>query len=282
MKFNSVTVIGLGLIGGSICRAIKEYRASTEVIGIDADKEVLDFAVNNGIIDRGSSDYDIAIDSEIVVIATYVDTIPETFEKIVPSLNKGTVVTDTGSVKSNLVNKIDGLLNANVHFVGSHPIAGTQFSGIKSSDAELFKGKDIVITPTEKSKEAAIKSVTAFWGSLGGRVINLDPATHDKIFAYVSHLPHVVAYSLINSVASSNIADDIFNFSGGGLKDYTRIAASSPEMWKTIFMENKDSILESIEKFKKNIEKAESAIKNEDLNELNNILEHAQKLKLSE
>ncbi|MGI9554166.1 MAG: prephenate dehydrogenase, partial [Thermodesulfobacteriota bacterium] len=132
MIFKSVTVIGLGLIGGSVCRAIKKYNKSTEVIGIDADKEVLDFAVNNGIVDGGSSDQSFAVDSELVVIATYVDRISETFEKIAPSLRKGTVVTDTGSVKSSIVHKIDGLLNYKVRFVGSHPIAGTQFSGIKN------------------------------------------------------------------------------------------------------------------------------------------------------
>jgi len=281
MKFNTVSVIGLGLIGGSVCRAIKKFGTSSEVVGIESDSEVLEFAIKEGVVDKGSSDLSMVSGSDVVVVATYVDMIYETIEKLVPYLNNGCLVTDVGSVKSEIVGKISNLLTGEISYIGSHPIAGKEHSGIKNSDADLFTGNKVIITPTEISEETAIKKLTSFWSSLGGNVVSLDPYTHDKIFAYVSHLPHVVAYSLINTVASADAADDIFSFSGGGLQDYTRIAASSPEMWKSIFLQNRDSILESIKTFKLNLEKAESAIKNEDLNELQVILEGAQKLKLS-
>ena len=282
MKFDSVTAIGLGLVGGSVCKAIKKFGTSREVVGIDSDREVLEFAIKKGIVDKGSVDVDESIDSEFVVIATYVDQIFETVEKIVPNLKTGCVITDVGSVKSSIVTKIDSLLTDEVHFVGSHPVAGREHSGIENSDADLFNGNSIIVTPTEKSGDTAVERVTSFWHSLGGTVLSLDPKTHDKIFAYVSHLPHLVAYSLVNSVASADIVDDIFSYSGGGLKDYTRVAASSPEMWKTIFFRNKDYILESTKTFKMSVEKIESAIKNEDINELMCVLENAQRLKLLE
>ena len=282
MKFDSVTVIGLGLIGGSVCRAIKKSDAAGEVVGIDSDEEVLKFAVDNGIVDKGSSGLENIIDSELVVIATYVDKITETVEKILPGLKKGCVITDVGSVKSEVVSRIESIMADDKYFIGSHPIAGAEYSGIENSDADLFNGKNIIVTPTEKSVESALNKVTSFWESIGGEVISLDPETHDRVFASVSHLPHLVAYSLVNSVGSSDVVENIFSYSGGGLKDYTRIAASSPEMWRTIFMQNREFILESIKNFKINIEKAESAIKDEDLNELIKILENAHKLKLSE
>ena len=282
MKFDSVTVIGLGLIGGSVCRAIKKSDAAVEVVGIDSDEEVLKFAVDNGIVDRGSSVLENIVDSELVVIATYVDKITETVQEIFPSLNKGCVITDVGSVKSEVVSKIEGIVPAGIYFVGSHPIAGSECSGIENSDADLFNGKNVIVTPTEKSEKHALDKVTSFWASIGGKVISLDPETHDRVFAYVSHLPHLVAYSLVNSVGSSDIVENIFSYSGGGLKDFTRISASSPEMWKTIFLQNKEYILESIKNFKLNIEKTESAIRNDDLNELMKLLENAHELKSSE
>ena len=282
MKYGCVAVAGLGLIGGSVCRAIKKSGVSEVIFGIDTDKETLEFALKNRIIDRGSTELDKVVDPEFVVVATYVEIIPETVEKIIPQLSKGCVITDVGSVKSNIVSKVEGIIPENIYFVGSHPVAGTESSGIECSDAEIFSGKKVIVTPTERTAGHALDEVGSFWESIGCGVISLDPKTHDKVFAYVSHLPHAVAYSLINAVGSANVVDDIFSYSGGGLKDYTRIAASSPGMWKTIFLENKDSILESIKVFKGNLEKAESAIRNENLNELTDILEQAQKLKLTE
>ena len=282
MKYKSVTVIGLGLIGGSVCRAIKKFEASEVVTGIDKSSEVIEFALKNGIVDKAGTELDKAIDSEVVVIATYVDRISDTVEKIIPNLKKGCLITDVGSVKSSIVNRVESIIPDDIYFIGSHPIAGNESSGIENSDPDLFKDKIVVVTPTGNSNDELLSKTKSFWESIGGRVLSLDPGTHDRVFAYVSHLPHAVAYSLVNAVGSTDFVDNILSYSGGGLKDYTRIAASSPEMWKTIFIENKEPVLESIKTFKENLEKTESAIKNDDLNELMNILKQAQKLKFTE
>ncbi len=280
MKFDSVTVVGIGLIGGSVCRAIKKFGVSREVVGIDPDEETLKFAAEEGIVDRALITPTGVIDSDLVIVATYVDVTADVIRKLLPNMKEGCVITDVGSVKSDVVSRVSDIMNDRASFVGSHPITGKEHSGIKSSDPDLFSGNKVIITPTNKSDEAAVKKVTDFWTSLGAKVVRLTPEFHDRVFAYVSHLPHLVAYSLVNSVDSTNI-DGIFSYSGGGLKDYTRVSVSSPEMWKTIFLQNKRFLLESVGTFKASVEKLESAIENEDVDELMKILENARKTKLS-
>jgi len=281
MSVNKITVIGLGLIGGSLCRAIKKYGAANEIIGFDMDAGVRSYAEQNGIIDSCLENLKQNNDSQLVIVATYVDKISETVKEILPYLEKGCVITDVGSVKTPVMKSVESFINNDFHFVGSHPIAGSEKSGIKNSDPDLFNGSNTIVTPTDKSSKESIEKVSTFWSAVGSNVLIMNPELHDNIFAYVSHLPHVVAYTLINTVSSSDI-ENIFSFSGGGLKDYTRIAYSSPEMWKTIFMQNKNSVLESIKNFKKNLELIESAIEGDDLNKLQNLLENAQKNKSSE
>jgi len=281
MSVDKITVIGLGLIGGSLCRAIKKYGAANEIIGFDMDAGVRSYAEQNGIVDSCLENLKQNNDSQLVIVATYVDKISETVKEILPYLEKGCVITDVGSVKTPVMKSVESFINNDFHFVGSHPIAGSEKSGIKNSDPDLFNGSNTIVTPTDKSSKESIEKVSTFWSAVGSNVLIMNPELHDNIFAYVSHLPHVVAYTLINTVSSSDI-ENIFSFSGGGLKDYTRIAYSSPEMWKTIFMQNKNSVLESIKNFKKNLELIESAIEGDDLNKLQNLLENAQKNKSSE
>jgi len=281
MSVDKITVIGLGLIGGSLCRAIKKYGAANEIIGFDMDAGVRSYAEQNGIVDSCLENLKQNNDSQLVIVATYVDKISETVKEILPYLEKGCVITDVGSVKTPVMKSVESFINNDFHFVGSHPIAGSEKPGIKNSDPDLFNGSNTIVTPTDKSSKESIEKVSTFWSAIGSNVLIMNPELHDNIFAYVSHLPHVVAYTLINTVSGSDIKN-IFSFSGGGLKDYTRIAYSSPEMWKTIFMQNKNSVLESIKNFKKNLELIESAIEGDDLNKLQNLLENAQKNKSSE
>lgn len=281
MSVDKITVIGLGLIGGSLCRAIKKYGAAKEIIGFDIDAEVRSYAEQNGIVDNCLENLKQNNDSQLVIVATYVDKISETVKEILPYLDKGCVITDVGSVKAPVIKSVESFINNDFHFVGSHPIAGSEKPGIKNSDPDLFNGSNTIVTPTDKSSKESVEKVSAFWSAVGSNVLTMNPELHDNIFAYVSHLPHVAAYTLMNTVSSSDI-ENIFSFSGGGLKDYTRIASSSPEMWKTIFMQNKESVLESIKNFKNNLELIESAIERDDLNKLQSLLENAQKNKLSE
>ena len=283
MVFRSVSIIGLGLIGGSIATALKSFGTAQEVVGIDIDSEVVDYAIKNNVVDKGflPSD-DLQIDSEMVVVATYVDQIADTIRTVIPHLKEGTVITDVGSVKSKIVNQFDIIFDKDIYFVGSHPIAGTEHSGVKFSDPNLFKDKKTVVTPSPNTDLLALEKVIGFWESIGSSVIQVDPATHDLIFAYVSHLPHVIAYTLMNCVSKVDGVENIIEYSGGGLRDYTRIAASSPEMWTSIFSQNRESILKAIEGLRINLNEMEEAIKSGDKHKLLSLLVTANELKKSE
>jgi len=281
MIVDKMTVIGLGLIGGSICSAVKKYGLAGEVVGFDTDSGAREYAEKNGFVDSCLANLNQKNDSGLVVVATYVDRIAETVREIAPYLNKGCIITDVGSVKLDVVESVESFLDSDLIFIGSHPIAGSEKPGIENSDPNLFKSCNAIITPSENTDEEFIDFISNFWRAIGSDVVRMDPALHDRIFAYVSHLPHVAAYTLVNTLSSSDI-ENIFSYSGGGLKDYTRIASSSPEMWKTIFMQNKESLLECIRNFKNNLELIESAIEEENLNNLQAILEKAQKNKLSQ
>ena len=282
MKFNKVAVIGLGLIGGSIASGLKASGNVKEVIGIDNDNKTIEYGVSNNIIDKGFTKLDESIkDSDIVIIATYVDTIPAVAKELATIVSAETVITDVGSVKGSIVEKIEKSNLEDFNFIGSHPIAGKEYSGVKYSDKDLFSDKICIITPNENSDKKAVQRVSDLWDIAGCNVIKLEPKLHDFIFSNVSHLPHVVAYSLIKTVATADSDLNLFNYAGGGLNDFTRIAASSPEMWTTIFSENKDALLESIKRFRNNVEEIEKAIESEDRDELLKILSHSQYLKNS-
>jgi prephenate dehydrogenase len=194
-------------------------------------------------------------------------------------VSKGTVITDVGSVKGKIVQETEEFLPSHVHFVGGHPIAGTECSGVWASDPRLFNGKRCILTPTLKTHPEALANVKSLWESVGARVFTMDAETHDRVFSFVSHLPHVVAYALVNSVASQRVLNNMLDFAGGGLRDYTRIGASSPEMWSDIFLMNRENVLESIREFKKSLERIEELVAGENLIELREELNRAVRIK---
>ena len=282
MQFNKITIVGLGLIGGSLALALKESGQVEIVVGIDTNEDSIRYAFDNEIIHEGASEINEVISgSEIIVISTYVGSIADTAKAVAEFASNETTITDVGSVKSSVVNQVESDLPENLHFVAGHPIAGTENSGIESAEHNLFKGKRCILTPTDKTDSKAISNIRAMWETVGGEVFEMDPETHDHIFGIVSHLPHAVAYSLINSVVDAKDCDKLLEFAGGGLKDYTRVSASSPEMWVEIFKANKDQLLSSINVFKNSLEKIESAIENEDFDALKKELEKAAKTKRS-
>lgn len=276
MKFNKITIVGLGLIGGSLAKALKESNQVGTVVGIDTDEETIKYGFDTKIIDEGASSLnEVICDSDIIVIATYVGMIEDTAKSVFDIATDKTIITDVGSVKSSVVRGIEADLPFNLHFVGGHPIAGTENSGLRFADSNLFKDRRCILTPTERTNSEAKNSVKSMWELVGSHVYEIDPETHDHIFSIVSHLPHVVAYSLMNSVLDAQDAEQLLDFAGGGLKDYTRVAASSPQMWAEIFKANKDQLLSSISKFKSSLEDIENAIENEDLKALKSVLENA-------
>ncbi|MEQ9618291.1 MAG: prephenate dehydrogenase/arogenate dehydrogenase family protein [Deltaproteobacteria bacterium] len=280
MPFKKVTVIGLGLIGGSLAWALKESKQVENVYGVDTDRESVDYALGNNMIDTGSSDPEEGVsDAEIVVIAVRVGAITEVAKSIIPSLTQGTVLTDVGSVKGDIVNEVENLVPSGIHFVGGHPIAGTERSGAMAGERGLFRGRRVILTPTAKTDPGARDKVASLWKAAGSEVHELDMLAHDRIFGFISHLPHVVAYSLIDSVLNADNSEALFDFAGGGLGDYTRIAASSPDMWADIFNANKGNVLQAIGEFKGSLEKIEAAIKSGDRSSLLEILSQASEAK---
>jgi prephenate dehydrogenase len=280
MDYSKITVIGLGLIGGSLAWALKRAGNVGEVYGVDIDDGAIDYAIREHIIDVGSKDLRDAVNnSDVVVIATYVGIIPKIAKSLASILSPKTTVTDVGSVKAKVVMEIENLLPKDVSFVGGHPISGTERSGIFHASSELFKGKKCILTPTVNTDDQSLSRVRKLWECIGAKVYTMNPEAHDRVFAYVSHLPHTVAYALLNSIAPEGWTPDILDFAGGGLKDFTRIGESSPEMWSDIFMANRENVLAAIEDFKNEIEKIRATIEKGNLARLRDILSNAASFK---
>lgn len=275
MTFEKVAVVGLGLIGGSLAAALRKSGEAGEVFGVERDAESLRFALEGGIVDAGSSEIGPGISgSEIVVIATYVDIVAQVAREVSGFVSPDTVVCDTGSVKAPIVREMEKGPR-NIRFVGAHPVAGKETSGVRESDPGLFSGKKCVVTPVEGTCPEALSMVKTLFSLAGSEVVEIDPEFHDEIFSLVSHLPHAAAYSLVSAVASSGGDRDIFGFSGGGLADFTRVAESSPEMWAGIFIENRDALLRAIRSFSGKLEEIEKAVASGNVEDLETLLGEA-------
>jgi len=276
-SFKDITVIGLGLIGGSFALNLKRHGFKGKIKAVDINKKAIEKGIASKVVDEGSTSYEILSDSDLIVIATPVGVYRSVVESIKKNIKKKAIVTDLGSVKGHLVYMCEEILDGIAPFVGGHPIAGTEKSGVENAVEGLFERAKFIITPTENTDREAKEKVSDLWKSLGSEVIEMDPFLHDKVFASVSHLPHVVAYSMVDSIAelSRGIGVDLFQFAGGGFRDFTRIALSDPVMWRDICIENRENILEALKVFKSSIEKAERLIKDANDRELQKFFEEA-------
>lgn len=281
MDYSKITIIGLGLIGGSLAWALKRSGSVGEVCGVDSDGSAIEYALRENIIDVGLKDFgDAVTNSDVIVIATHVGVIPEIAKSLAPILTPYTTLTDVGSVKARVVMEIEGILPESIGFVGGHPISGTERSGVVNSRYDLFRGRKCILTPTVNTSDEALAKVRRLWESVGAKVYTMTPEAHDRVFAYVSHLPHTVAYALLNSVGSQEGRNrEFFEFAGGGLRDFTRIGESSPEMWSDIFLANREDVLAAIADFKSEIEKIRVAIEKGDLKTLRGLLSRAVRFK---
>lgn len=254
MRFERTTILGVGLIGASFALAIKKHKLSSHITGHGRSLENLKRAKERGIIDSFELNPSKACKgSDLVLFATPVGSFVDLAKSIQSSLKKGTIVTDVGSVKGKLVYDMEALMPEGTYFVGGHPIAGGNRSGIDTATADLFIGAKCIITPTEKTFSDALEKLIHIWKTFGSTVEFLKPEEHDKIYATVSHLPHLLAYAIMNTVADIN--NSYLEFAGDGFKDTTRIASSSPELWRDICILNRDNLLKSLEVFKDNLEK---------------------------
>lgn len=246
-----LAIIGVGLIGGSLARILREKGAVGEIIGIGRGEANLRKAVELGVIDRYSLDSVAGVEgADVVFLATPVCSIPSITAEIAPHLAPGCVVTDGGSVKEEIVSACEPLMPNGVHFVGGHPIAGTEHSGVEASFSSLYVGKRCIVTPTPRTSQDALAKVVRMWEVAGSEVVIMDTGKHDRVVAAISHLPHMVAYALVNAVEGyDRFEESILRYSAGGFRDFTRIASSDPAMWRDIALMNREAVIEMMDHF---------------------------------
>lgn len=246
-----LAIIGVGLIGGSLALALKQAGAVGEVVGCGRGKPNLEKALELGIIDSYSRDPLEAVrGADVVFLATPVKTLASVTQTCLPGLKPGAILTDGGSVKGDVVKTIEPLLPEGIHFVPGHPIAGTENSGAEAAFSSLYQGKRCILTPTENTDSGALELIKQMWIAAGSDVVQMSLEKHDKVLAAISHLPHMVAYSLVNAVGSyDHYEENILEYSAGGFRDFTRIASSDPTMWRDIAETNREALLEMMEQF---------------------------------
>jgi prephenate dehydrogenase len=246
-----LAVVGVGLIGGSLALALKAAEAVGEVIGIGRGLANLEKALELGVVDRITRNPAEGVsEADLVFLATPVMALHQVAAEVLPHMKRGAVLTDGGSVKEAVVRAIEPLLPEGVHFVPGHPIAGTERSGADAAFASLYQGRRCILTPTEKTSSGALELVRQVWETAGSDVVEMPVDKHDRILAAISHLPHMVAYSLVNAVSSyDRYEENILEYSAGGFRDFTRIASSDPVMWRDIAMTNREALLEMMDHF---------------------------------
>lgn len=279
--FNRMVIVGVGLIGGSLAMISRRKGLVKEIIGVGRGAANLKEAVKLNIIDSFTFDISEAVKgADLIVMATPVGSFEWLVKQMRHGLNKGAIITDAGSVKGRMVSRIERLLPRGTYFVAGHPIAGKEKTGVKAASQTLFEGTKCILTPTKKTDASALKKIKALWKAVGAEVVLMDPMLHDKVLGAVSHLPHAAAYSIVNTVAEiKKDGNNFIAFSGGGFKDFTRIAASSPEMWRDIFLNNRENLVNMISRYQKNLEKLKRYIKDNDSKRLIKELEKAKAIR---
>ena len=265
--FKKMTVIGVGLLGASLAKACRKYNLVEEISGCGRNLTNLEKAKSLGVIDHYALDLSEAVKgSDLIVLCTPVSRIIPLIKDFLPYLKVGAVVTDVGSVKGPLVHEADKLMSEEIFFVGSHPIAGGEKSGLEASREDLYCGAKCILTPTVKTNTQALEKVGALWESVGMDNLILDADEHDFVFGAVSHLPHIVAYALMNTLGALRTEQDheVTAYSGAGLKDITRIASGDPVMWRDICLLNKNHSLDLINRFQKKLNEISNLIEKND------------------
>ena len=259
-----LVILGVGLIGGSLARALRAAGAVQRITGVGRGEANLKRAVELGVIDDYSFDASAAVQSaDMVFVAVPLGAFEALFAEIAPHLPKGCIVTDGGSSKASVLAAARRHLPGSVHFVAGHPLAGTENSGVEASFAELYRGRLCLLTPSADTETTALARVRWMWAQCGARVELLDAAAHDRMLAAVSHLPHVAAFALVNAVCKMSDEQaglDPFRYAAGGFRDFTRIASSSPEMWRDIALHNREALLGSIEGLRAELAELHAAI----------------------
>jgi cyclohexadieny/prephenate dehydrogenase len=262
--FERVALIGIGLIGSSLARVLRRDRLAGEIVACARNPATRDKALELGLADRATEDAAEAVrDADLVVLATPLSAYAAIGARIAPALRPGAIVTDVGSVKQAVIRDLQPSLPASVHFIPGHPVAGTEHSGPESGFAELFRDRWCILTPLPDTDPAALATLTALWERAGMRVVTMDPEHHDKVLAMTSHLPHVIAYTIVGTATDleDSLKSEVIKFSAGGFRDFTRIAGSDPVMWRDIFLNNREAVLEMLQRFSEDLTALQRAIR---------------------
>lgn len=263
--FKTLAIFGVGLIGGSVAFALRKAGQTGAILGVGRNPEALQEAIALGAINRAVSAEEAAHEADVILLATPVGQFPEILRSIKPFLRPDVVITDAGSTKGDVAAAAREALGEWLpRFVPAHPIAGAEKSGVAAARAELFTGKNVVLTPLPETAPDALAKADALWRACGANVAHMSTETHDAIFAAVSHLPHVLAFALVAEIAHRPNAEQLFGFCAGGFRDFTRIAGSSPEMWRDISLHNRDALLQEMQAYQARLGEIVEALERND------------------
>ncbi len=266
MQFRKITIIGVGLLGGSLGLAARKRRVAKEIAGYARRQKTIAEAEKVGALDYATTDLLAAVSgADLVILCTPLAQMRTLTEQFLPALKRGAIVTDVGSVKADVVRELEALIaKAGAHFVGSHPMAGGEKMGVLAARADLYANAVCVVTSTKKSNAAAVRKVAQFWKSLGSRVVSMDAAKHDALVSRTSHLPHVAAAALASLVLDPKQPSAQSGLCANGFRDTTRIASGSPEMWRDIAMTNRKNISQAVDALVTELKKFQAALKQGD------------------
>jgi prephenate dehydrogenase len=278
---NKIVIFGVGLIGGSFALALRKAHAVHEVVGFGRSSASLEQAKQLGIIERSGEDVAREVcDADLVFLATPVAQMAELFARIAPHLGAHTLVTDGGSTKGDVVAAARANLGNKIsQFIPAHPIAGAEKSGAAAALADLYCGKKVVLTPLSENSKEAVARVRKAWELCGAVVSELTPQQHDEVFAAVSHLPHLLSFALVHDLAQRDNRDQLLSFAASGFRDFTRIAASSPEMWRDISLANRDALMREVKQYADELYVIHQALENNDAAKLEEIFSLAREVR---
>jgi cyclohexadieny/prephenate dehydrogenase len=263
-RFARVALIGIGLIGSSLARVLRRDRLAGEIVACARRRETLDKVVELGIADAVTDDpAEAARGADLVILATPLSAYADIGRRIAPVLSPGAIVTDVGSVKEIVIRELGPLLPEGVHLVPGHPVAGTEHSGPEHGFAELFRDRWCILTPVPGGERAAVDRVTRLWEAAAMRVVEMPAEHHDRVLAMTSHLPHLIAYTIVGTASDleESLKSEVIKFSAGGFRDFTRIAASDPVMWRDIFLDNREAVLDVLQRFSEDLSALQRAIR---------------------
>ena len=279
--FGKISIIGCGLIGSSILRATQEQKLATKISIYDKSNKVIEYLKKNFTADICSNVTESAKDADLIIISAPLSSYKEILLSIKSNLKEGSILTDTGSTKKEVNKIVNNLGLKNISWIASHPIAGTEYSGPAAGFSSLFKNRWCILSADNQVSKDKIENLEKFWSKLGSKVKVMSFEDHDYVLSLTSHLPHAVAYSIVRTAINNEdkFKNDVIQYSAGGLRDFTRIAASDPLMWKDIFIDNSENILKVLDNYSKNLDDIKSAIKNKDSEKLLEIFSSTKKVR---